>query len=261
MLSFTFTDVNGEMTEESTLTSGMAGRTVDFHFDSSWAGLTKTAVFLADDTCRTAPINSTTITIPRDVLVAPHRWLYVGAYGVDDSGDLVIPTILVKGPWIHYGADPTIDPVAVDLPVWQSLQEQIGQLDDLTTEARDSLVAAINELAARVPAEGIAGADGKDGADGVTFTPTVTEAGLIYWSNNGGLPNPRPMNIKGPQGEQGESGPQGAQGPQGEAGPQGEPGADGTDGYTPVRGTDYWTEADIAEIKAYVEEAILGGAW
>lgn len=38
-------------------------------------------------------------------------------------------------------------------------------------------------------------------------------------------------------------------------------GADGEDGYSPVRGTDYWTEADKAEIKAYVDEAILGGAW
>jgi hypothetical protein len=37
--------------------------------------------------------------------------------------------------------------------------------------------------------------------------------------------------------------------------------AGGADGYTPVRGTDYWTEADKAEIKAYVDEAILGGAW
>lgn len=35
----------------------------------------------------------------------------------------------------------------------------------------------------------------------------------------------------------------------------------GEDGYSPVRGTDYWTSADIAEIKSYVDEAILGGAW
>lgn len=33
------------------------------------------------------------------------------------------------------------------------------------------------------------------------------------------------------------------------------------DGYSPVRGEDYWTEADIAQIKSYVDEAILGGAW
>lgn len=29
----------------------------------------------------------------------------------------------------------------------------------------------------------------------------------------------------------------------------------------PVRGTDYWTAEDIAEIKGYVDDAILGGAW
>lgn len=36
---------------------------------------------------------------------------------------------------------------------------------------------------------------------------------------------------------------------------------DGADGKTPVRGTDYWTAADKAEIKSYVDDAILGGEW
>lgn len=35
----------------------------------------------------------------------------------------------------------------------------------------------------------------------------------------------------------------------------------GEDGYTPVRGTDYWTDADKAEIKSYVDDAILNGEW
>ena len=38
-------------------------------------------------------------------------------------------------------------------------------------------------------------------------------------------------------------------------------GSKGSKGDSPVRGTDYWTEADKAEIKSYVDEAILGGAW
>lgn len=33
------------------------------------------------------------------------------------------------------------------------------------------------------------------------------------------------------------------------------------EGSLPVRGVDYWTEEDIAVIKAYVDEAILGGMW
>lgn len=38
-------------------------------------------------------------------------------------------------------------------------------------------------------------------------------------------------------------------------------GTDGQPGATPVKGTDYWTDADKAEIKSYVDDAILGGAW
>ncbi|MGN1249165.1 MAG: hypothetical protein ACI4XW_03730 [Candidatus Spyradocola sp.] len=33
------------------------------------------------------------------------------------------------------------------------------------------------------------------------------------------------------------------------------------EGAVPVRGTDYWTETDIAEMKAYIDDAILGGEW
>lgn len=51
------------------------------------------------------------------------------------------------------------------------------------------------------------------------------------------------------------------QGPKGDTGAQGATGATGAAGKTPVRGTDYWTETDKAEIKAYVDQAILGGAW
>ncbi len=36
---------------------------------------------------------------------------------------------------------------------------------------------------------------------------------------------------------------------------------EGEEGRAPVRGIDYWTEADKDEIKGYVDEAILGGAW
>ena len=96
-----------------------------------------------------------------------------------------------------------------------------------------------------------------------------------------------PKGDKGDQGPVGETGPQGEQGPQGIQGPRGEQGPKGdtgdigpqgpagADGYTPVKGTDYFTEADIAAIKeglatnAYVDEklgdidaalsAILGG--
>ena len=47
----------------------------------------------------------------------------------------------------------------------------------------------------------------------------------------------------------------------GDKGDTGAAGKNGADGKTPVRGTDYWTEADKTEIKSYVDEAILRGEW
>ena len=51
---------------------------------------------------------------------------------------------------------------------------------------------------------------GVDGEDGTTFTPSVSADGTLSWSNDGGLPNPDPVNIRGPAGTpgaQGEPGP------------------------------------------------------
>ena len=42
---------------------------------------------------------------------------------------------------------------------------------------------------------------GPNGANGVTFTPSVSSAGVLSWTNNGGLTNPSPISIKGPKGD------------------------------------------------------------
>lgn len=59
---------------------------------------------------------------------------------------------------------------------------------------------------------------GTPGIDGVTFTPSVSQEGIISWTNNGGLSNPTPINIKGEKGEKGDKGDKGEQGDKGEPG-------------------------------------------
>ena len=83
---------------------------------------------------------------------------------------------------------------------------------------------------------------GGKGDDGATFIPYVSPDGTISWSNDKGLDNPEPVNIRGPEGPQGVTGPSGPQGPtgvtgavgprgpQGEAGPQGPRGEPGDQG-------------------------------
>ena len=146
MLTFEFTGVDGRMTESETLTSGMVGKTVQILFDESWNRLTKTVVFRCDGICRTADGSLSPVTIPEDVLARPFRKLHVGVFGTDEAGTLVIPTVMAEGPMIRYGANPTEDSTAEDLPMLQRFQAQIGNLADLETDAKENLVAAINEI-------------------------------------------------------------------------------------------------------------------
>ena len=91
---------------------------------------------------------------------------------------------------------------------------------------------------------------GKAGEDGGYYTPTVAADGTLSWvASKEDMPEVAAVNIKGVKGDKGEQG------------LPGKDGAPGAAGYTPIRGTDYWTAADIAEIKGYVDEAILGGSW
>ena len=146
MLTFSFTGVEGSMTENEVLTSGMVGKELRLSFDESWKDLTKTLVFRAGDTTRVVLNPGTQTVIPPDVLARPFAKLYVGVYGTDGEGTVVIPTIMAEGPMIRYGADPVEDETARELPVWKDLQNQIGDLSGLETEAKDQLVSAINEL-------------------------------------------------------------------------------------------------------------------
>lgn len=60
---------------------------------------------------------------------------------------------------------------------------------------------------------------GGGSGDGATFIPNVSESGIISWTNDKNLPNPEPVNIKGPPGDTGDIGPQGPKGDVGETGP------------------------------------------
>lgn len=47
------------------------------------------------------------------------------------------------------------------------------------------------------------------GPAGATFIPSVDESGNLSWTNNRGLANPDPVNIKGPKGDKGDKGDRG----------------------------------------------------
>lgn len=127
----------------------------------------------------------------------------LGIYGYAMDGEQLVQRISPE-PCVFYVRPGSYDPVAVetDAPDPTELESYYAKVQALLKDI------------------------GK-GVNGTTYTPSVSAAGEISWTNDGGKDNPEPVNIKGPKGN---TGPQGAPGKDGERGPQGEPGKDGAAG-------------------------------
>ena len=184
-----------------------------------------------------------TAIIPDELLQDWHP-LTAYAYVTDDAGGYTKVQVDFA---VHKRARPS-DYVytPTDQMTLQTIQRQIGDLADLTTTAKDTLVAAINEAARTGGGAGsmeLRVADGyvqysRDGgmtwtnliamaelkgADGIT--PTIGDNGNWYLgTTDTGKPS------RGEKGEKGDPGKDGANGETGPAGPRGEKGADGSNG-------------------------------
>lgn len=131
------------------LTAGMAKAvTVEFVFSDDWSGLTKTAVFSAGRTTvdvLESAWDDNKVVVPHEILADAGPIARVGVYGANADG-LILPTVWVTLGKVMPAAEPSGDPGAdPTLPIWAQLQNQIGDLDDLKTYNKDTLVAAINE--------------------------------------------------------------------------------------------------------------------
>lgn len=226
------------------LTAGMAkAARVRIEFSSDWDNLAKTAVFATETVTVDVALTSASCEIPHEVLATAGANVRIGVYGVG-SGGVVLPTIWADLGLVKPGADPSGD-VSTDptLPVWAQIEAAIGSLDELTTTAKNTLVAAINEAA-------------KTGSGAGSMALRV-EGGYIQYSTDGeawenliavaelkgetGARGPQgETGPQGPKGDVGDTGPQGPKGDTGETGPQGlqgEAGPQGPKGDTGPQGT------------------------
>ena len=137
--------------EREVYTSGTVGAALRFEFDGAWDGLAKTAVFRFGSVTYDVLESEWTdgkCVIPHECLAASGDELMCGVYGVSQDGETVIPTVWVRLGYVQSRADPSGDEsTAPTLPVWAALKNAIGDLNDLDTTAKTTLVAAINEAA------------------------------------------------------------------------------------------------------------------
>ena len=135
-----------ETTQLVPIPKGIVGATVSIEYmDSAWDGLQKTVVFRSSVT-KDVLSSGNEVVIPAEVVSRAGMNLYMGVYGVNTENNVVIPTIWTDLGPVNSAANPsgdtTTDPA---LPVWAQLQGMIGNLDDLDTDLKISLVAAVNE--------------------------------------------------------------------------------------------------------------------
>lgn len=246
--------------------AGIIGAQVEFEYSEDiWKGLHKTVVFRGAVT-KDVVTDENIVTMPPEVAGKPLSVLSVGVYGVDADGNLAIPTIWADLGFVRDAANPsgdtTTDPA---LPVWAQLKAMIGNLDELDTEVKNNLVAAVNEALAK----GVAVDEAEIRrivADYLsTNPPTVTETDptVPAWAKQPTKPTYNAAEVgaiskedlqkatnealaqakasgefDGPQGPAGPAGPQGETGPRGPAGPAGADGAQGPAGADGQPGAD-----------------------
>lgn len=174
-----------------------------------------------------------TAIVPDELLQDWHP-LTAYAYVTDDTGAY---TMVQQDFIVHKRAKPAgYVYTPTDQMTLQTIQRQIGDLSALQTDAKDTLVAAINEAARTGGSESmdLRVADGyiqysTDG--GSTWTNLIAVADLKGGKGDPGAKgDPGDKGDTGAQGAKGDTGATGPQGPKGDPGEKGDPGATGPAG-------------------------------
>ena len=145
ILEYNVTGQHIELSSAAMLVAGTVNEyTARFSFSADWDGYQRVSVFNADGTEREQLLTDDTCTVPWEVLL-PGAHLKVGVYGTKDGSRL--PTIWTfRRQYIHDGAGPTDEAAAPSPVISEQILQRMGDLSELKTDDKSSLVAAVNEV-------------------------------------------------------------------------------------------------------------------
>ena len=201
-----------QLIDSEMITSGSVNvYDVLFQFSADWNGLAKTVVFCAGDTQKSVLLDADNhCTIPWECLLENDRVLGVGVYGTQGD-NLILPTIWESLGTIQTGV--TLGDISQPPTpsVYDQILENIGDISELETQNKGSLVDAINEIYETGGSGG-----GTPGKDGGYYIPNVSDAGDLSWTaSESGMPPVESVNIKGKDGKDGADGVDGTDGKNG----------------------------------------------
>ena len=192
--------------------------TAKFTFDADWNGRVITAYFVCGDKTITAELAGGEITAAQGINLTAGRWeLKLSGIKADSR--------VTAGPvWFDVLPFGTADGELPDISLtqYEQLLAKIGDMDDLTTADKNTLVAAINEAAQSGGGSGGGGLPA-GGTPGQVLTRTASGSA---WQDG----TPGPVGPQGPEGKKGDKGDPGAAGETGPTGPKGEQGIQGPKG-------------------------------
>lgn len=224
--------------------------TAEFSFDEDWKKEYDVMCVVYDGQRRLAPVPVTAgkCTLPR-LNKGVAKIGLVGMWGEEDSVNPIISTdwvaVNVSGGANNGDTDESFNESVAE--IWHQYYSQMEE----SRRGAETAADRAEDQADRIKNLDVSAEEGIQ-AD---VTKTETEGGISLKFT---LP-------KGEKGDRGEAGPQGApgvqgiQGPKGDKGDQGDrgpAGEKGADGYTPVKGVDYFTPKDIEELDIPNKELI-----
>lgn len=232
-----------------------------FSFSSDWAELDKWALFKRDNNTYEIYIEDNKCLVPIQCTSAEGEFTIsvVGRKNAENvTGTASDKLLTVRGSEFVGG-------MGEEGRLTETyLVEVLGEVKDLREKAATS---EANAAESAQNAKGYAD-KAKEYSESVNvYIPSVSQDGVMTWTNKAGLANPTPVNVKGERGEKGEQGAKGEKGEKGDAfkytdftaaqlaalkGPQGDRGLQGERGETGPRGAkgdkgDAFTYADFTQ--------------
>lgn len=234
-MKYSVNDIKLTITADETLVRGsVAVCHVEFEFDASWDDFpSRTAVFRHSKGEKREQLLDAAgrCDIPWEVL-QECGLLYVGVYGETSASRR--PTVWAAPKPIHPGAEPSEPAKEPTLDKWQQILAFLDTLVSPTVEV-EAIAGGhritITDVNGQHTFDVMDGTGGGGGSDAVV--PHIGENGNWYVGTTD-------TGVKA-QGEKGD------------------PGDPGDPGRTPVRGKDYWTEADRTEMVEEVLAALPNG--
>lgn len=226
MIIVTALRTHASATKTEELVAGRVGMEAVFHFSSEWDGLGKTAVFEAGGVAKDVFISGDPCIVPHECMIEGAE-LRVGIYGTNADSSTVIPTVYAFIGTIKAGADPSGDEsypptpdigqqvIAIATEAKNSAENAVRTAEEALRSADESKVAALTAQASAKNAE----------TDAEEARASAASAAESAASANAAAQVAIEVERRADEGE-----------------------FNGSDGYTPQRGIDYWTDEDKREI-------------